>query len=107
MLGRVARTVRRQQGGQFVNGNWVPGAPVELVVEMSSQPVSGKELEFLPEARRETQSVKLYSSIKLLPQREDGTGDIVVLPYGEFEIISSEPWQSGIIYHYKSIGQKL
>ena len=107
MLGRFPRLVKRQVGGSFQNGRWVKGAPQEIIVEMSSQPVAGKELEFLPEARRETQSMKFYSAVELIPQSAAGTGDVVVLPYGEFEVISCEPYQSGLINHYKSLGQKL
>ena len=107
MLGRFPRLVKRQQDGQFVNGRWVPGAPVELIIEMSAQPVSGVELEFLPEARRTKQTLKFYSAKELIPQNQNGTGDVIVMAYGEFEVVSCEPYQSGLINHYKSLGQKL
>jgi hypothetical protein len=102
-------TVRRKVAGSYVNGFWVEGSESSFVIQASVQPVRGLELESLPEARRDSQAVKIYTDTQLLTVAPDGsTNPDILEAFGfDFEIIEVQPWQSNVISHYKCIGVKL
>jgi hypothetical protein len=98
--------VRRLGPGAYVNGFWQEGVPTVIQIQASVQPVRGDEMQTLPEGRRDSQAVKLYTSTKLQTVDDDNP-DILEAFDADFEIISVEPWQSDVINHYKCIGVKL
>ena len=87
-----------------MNGTWVPGARSDTATLASVQPVViGQDLQALPEGRHLSDFIKLYTSDRLLVTA-DGEGvqpDIVVFDGYGYELVSSAPYQSGVISHYK------
>jgi hypothetical protein len=98
--------VTRKEPGTFVNGDWVEGDYIAFVIQASVQPVKGSEMEMLPEGRRNSQAVKIYTSTKLNTV-EEANPDLLQAFGSDFEIFSVEPWQSNVINHYKCIGMKV
>ena len=98
-------TVRRKVAGSYVNGFWVEGAESSFVIQASVQPVSGLEMQELPEARRNTQAVKIYTDTQLLTVATNvSTNPDILEAFGfDFEIIAVMPYQSNVISHYKCI----
>ena len=58
--------VKRNSGGGYVNGRWVPGADTALIGRGNIQPLSGSELMQLPEGDREKDVQKIYTELELL-----------------------------------------
>lgn len=89
---------------------WVKGRPVNdsqtaFNIKCSVQPLTGKEMEALPEARRNRASYWVYTST-LLQTVEDRNPDTMTL-FGEvYEVFTVEPWQNNIISHFKALAQK-
>jgi len=103
---RTPFVIRRKVAGTYVNGLWVEGGFTNITILASVQPLNGEQLEMLPEGRRTTQSVKIYTDTKL--QTVTSANPDILLAFGdEFEVITVEPWQSNVISHYKCIAQKL
>lgn len=103
----VPQTARRRAAGTYADGLWVEGIWEALDVVGTIQPLSGKEMDSLPEGRRERAS---YVLITTTPMRgvEPGTNPDEVLAFGAWcEVYKCEPWQSGILPHYRCILQKL
>lgn len=69
----------------------------------SVQPVSGKDTQFLPEGRRDTGLVKVYSNTALSVsiEGENKPGDIVIWCGKKWEIIQELSYQNDLINHYK------
>jgi len=93
---------KRLSGGAYVSGKWVKGTPADIIIRASLQPLTGEELNQLPEGRRTDQTYKMYSSIKLRTVKTDNP-DYVTIDGNKFEVIQVEPNQNNIINHYKVI----
>lgn len=94
-------TGTRKTGGAYVEGDWVPSPPVPLVLRTSVQPSPKKDLELLPEGRRESAAYSLFSKTEIQ------NGDIVVLFGENYEVLAVEIWQNGILPHYKGVAAKM
>ena len=100
---RTPFLVIRKQPGSYVNGHWVNGTAELFEIQASVQPMSGKDMEMLPEGRRGSQAVKIYTSTQL--RTVDDANPAEVQAFGSaFELVTVEPWQSNVISHYKCIG---
>jgi hypothetical protein len=100
-------SIRRLASGAYVDGTW----QAEIVtstfdIRASVQPLKPKEMETLPEGRRNSQAYRIYTDIELHTTRHQNP-DRVELFGEEFEILSVAVWQNGIISHYKAIAVKL
>jgi hypothetical protein len=95
--------------GTFTNGKWVAGTPTNSrTVNCTIQPMKSKELELLPEGRRELESYKMYCSNKLNTITDNGNNpDIVTFNSADYEIFSRSDWQNKVLNHYKYIIQKV
>lgn len=104
MIPRKTLSVKRFAAGSYnTDGDWVEGADSDFNISASVQPLTGREMEMLPEARRDSQSYKLYSDTQLLTADTSQTknADIVTIDNEKFEVFSDEPWQNNIINHHK------
>ena len=93
--------------GSYVQGRWTPGTPAVIQFSASVQPLRGKELEALPEGRRQAAAFKLYTDFKLLTVNNQGqkNPDVIVNPIDglKYEVLQVFPWQNGVLSHYKAI----
>jgi len=103
---RKNRVVKRYaSSGEYVNGNFVPvGSPVTFLIMASQQPLTGRELEALPEGRRNSDSYSLFTDYPLVTAEVSKVNnpDIVMINNEEFEVIKVESWQNDVINHYKA-----
>lgn len=98
--------VTRFNPGSYVNGAWAEGTSSQITISASVQPVAGIDLELLPEGRRTSMSVKIYTDVALQTATSTTNPDVLHAFGHEFEITSVMPWQSNVISHYKCIGVK-
>ena len=70
---RKTYTVTRVAAGDYVDGKWVEGATSTFTIQASLQPAKPKEMEMLPEGRRNQETYKLYSDTQLRTVEEDET----------------------------------
>lgn len=97
-------TVKRTVAGSYVNGVYVEGAESTITIQASVQPVSGQDLVAIPEGRRASDMVKVYTSDDLFGQGDAGSGqspDRLTYRGKDYEIYSKEVRQMDIIPHYK------
>jgi hypothetical protein len=98
--------VTRPAGGEYVEGVYQEGATSSLTIQASVQPLSGRQLQALPEGRRNRESYRLFSDQGLRPY--DGQNpDRVLIDGHEFEVFSVSPWQNGILPHFDMIVQRI
>jgi len=95
----------RYAAGTYTKGQYSPGAETELIIQASVQPLAGRELDLLPEGRKELESYKIYTTIELktADQSEQTQADELTLFGKSFEVIKVENWQNAVIPHYKAI----
>lgn len=103
------QTARRRSAGTWVDGEWQEGAWEAFTLIGTIQPLSGKEMDRLPEGRRERASYTLYTTTAMRGvDTVAQTNPDEVLAFGRWcEVFKAEPWQSGILPHYRCILQQL
>jgi hypothetical protein len=104
---RSAQTVLRQGPGGYARGEWVDGAETVVTVYGSVQPVNGQELLVLPEGRRTSDVVKIYTDTELTTSESNQQPDKILWRGHMYEIAMKAPYQSGVINHFKYYATKL
>jgi apolipoprotein N-acyltransferase len=92
-------TVSRQAAGSHVNGIWTPGTTTTTTIQASVQPATARDMERLPEGRRQTGAVKVYTSAALLVEQGTQKADRIILPSGTYEVAQADEWQNGVLPH--------
>ena len=96
-------TVTRYAAGTRDKGRWVEGASSQFTAAYSVQPLQPREMELLPENRRDKQAYWLYGDVEL-KTADPATGtnaDKVTIDGEEYEVLMINPWQNNIINHYQ------
>ena len=99
-------TIRRKKPGFYEKGIWVEGSESTFTILANVQPMKPEEVLCLPEGRRETAAIILYTDSALMCVGKQNC-DTVDWFDSLYEVISIEPWQSGIINHFKVIGVRI
>lgn len=100
------RTIQAEhRTGSYVRGDWVVSTVENFTFTGSVQPLTGKETEFLPENRRDTGLVKIYSNTPLAVSLEGSNtaGDVVIWAGKRWELIQELVYANGLVEHYKYI----
>lgn len=101
---RKPQTIKRTVAGAYVNGVFVEGSESTITISASVQPVSGQDMVAVPEGRRASDMVKLYTDSDLFCQGDAGSGqspDRLVWRGKEYEIYTKDVCQMSVINHYK------
>lgn len=87
---------------ELVNGRWNTSEAEGSFVG-SVQPVNGKDLQFLPEGRRDIGMVKVYSNTALAVSAEGSNtpGDLVIWAGKKWEVIRELVFANDLINHFK------
>jgi hypothetical protein len=82
---------------------WVSGTTTDIEVVMNIQPLTGKEVDALPEGRREKKNIKGYSDTQIFAIDESGgvSPDIITYNGEKYEVYESKLYDNNIISHYK------
>ncbi len=98
-------SIERGSTGSYVNGTFVPGGVTATAAIMSIQPMTGRELQALPEGRRADGFMKGYIDFEVETIDESilRPEDIVVWRTRRFQVHQAEPWYGGAntIGHWK------
>ena len=100
--------INRFAVGEYVNGNYVPGAITEINISAVIIPLSGKDLLNLPEAQRTKEARRVYTDIQLFTADEVDSkkADRFLHDGIYFEIQRVEKWTNTDLPHYKCIAVK-
>lgn len=99
-------TIKRYSGGQYIKGIWTEGVETTTTAKASVQPVSGNELMLLPEGRRNSESVKIFTTAQLKTQSLQEKCDIIEIRGIDFEIHNVKHWFGTDIEHYECLAVK-
>lgn len=101
---RKAFTGTRTTAPTNVKGRFTPGTASAINFTASVQPVSGNDLESLPEGVREQGMYRLYTSFQLrtINQTTKEPADIIDFDGKKYKIVFLQPWQNNVINHYKA-----
>jgi len=111
LFNSFALEVTRYDSVSIVKGRHVPGSDITSTINItcSAQPITGKEMETLPENRRNTSAYTVFTETEL-QTTNDATGlkpDRLTLFGKVCEIIQVQPWQNGLINHYECIASEI
>lgn len=102
-------TLYRSNGGSIVSGHWVSTGETPISILASVQPAPAKDVQNLPEGKRNGSVFAVYSSteIKVAEQAtasEAGTqADQLEIDGIRYEAVTTERWQSGVIPHWRAL----
>lgn len=102
-------SVKRTTPGAYVDGVFVEGTESTITIQASVQPLSDQDLQNLPEGRRESDMVKVYTNSNLNSVGSLGSGqqpDKIIWLGDEYEISSKSVRQMGVINHYRYFATK-
>lgn len=96
--------IYKHRTAELVNGVW-EFSETDGTFTGSVQPLTGKELQFLPEGRRDIGLMKVYSNTPLSVSVEGSNtpGDVVIWSGRKWEIIRELVFANDLINHYKYI----
>lgn len=85
------------------DGRFTIAEPTEITIKASVQPLKATEMEALPEGRRGSRAVKVYSDTELLmvDQQSGQQPDQFEWLGRRYEVVGSDAFQSGVINHYR------
>lgn len=104
---RKPHDVKTPDTSGYRNGEFVRGQYSDSIVHFSVQSIKDtQEIEHLSEGRRIDDYRRLYSDTKLQVTNDNGEGDmlqpaLVKIDDFWYELTHREPWQNGIVPHYK------
>ncbi|HCU25441.1 MAG TPA: hypothetical protein DF383_10530 [Deltaproteobacteria bacterium] len=95
-------TVRRKATGEYVNGEYQPGAESTFQAVLSVQPLSDKERINLPEGQRNKRILKGYSdtALQVADEATGAMGDRIEFDGTDFEVTRVASWP-GDLTHWK------
>jgi len=106
---RQPQTITRTATGAYVNGLYVDGATSTITIQASVQPATGEDMITLPEGRRMSDYVKIYTATNLQVLGE-GVGlqpDVLTWRGHSYECISVDVRQMTVVPHYKYIFSRI
>ena len=99
--------IERTLGEGFYNkdGRFIPGDFVVRNINASIQPLSGRQIQLLPEGRRSEDSIVIYSTEELFTAQSSANkkGDVVIFRGKRYEVFNTKAWLSGAFTNYESI----
>jgi hypothetical protein len=104
---RHAVTVTKRTTGTLVDGIYTDAASTSSVIQASVQPAGDSDVQTLPEGRRERKAFRLYTDSELVSLQESENPDRVYLYAEDYEVVTKNPWQNGVINHFKYIVVKI
>lgn len=94
-----AHTVKRPAETTYVNGRAVTGVVTTLEVKAHFQPMTGRELQRLPEGERSKEMRVGWTAEPLRSSGEEGQSDVVEIEGDDWEVSRVEDWsESGGFY---------
>lgn len=107
-LGGVAVTRLRAAVGGYMNGYWQAGTPVTDAITCSIQPMTGRDLQVLPEGQRADEVQVFYSTSELRtrePQQWDA--DTLLFAGVTWRVIRVKTWAALGATYYRALVAKV
>lgn len=115
---RPVQVIRQATGTVGSDGYYTPGTKETIIIYASVQPLNANEYTQLSVAgARNTRYVKAYTTTRLYTAHEinweaaqyDGQfqADIIIWQGSRYKVIQCDPFQSGVISHYKAIAEEV
>ena len=98
---------RNNRKGDYIDGRFVPGRSEVIEINASVQSLTGKQVQLLPDGRRETQNLNFFTDIELRVNDQISQTQADVIEYLNkcYEIHTVEDWsQMTDLPHFKSVG---
>lgn len=107
---RTPIVILRLSGGSYVNGQWIEGTQTTIDATASIQPLSGQEILLIPEARREKEVYKMYTSTPINDLTTQNPDQVQF--FGKtYEVLQIWTWQNNALFatanHYKYMCMRL
>ena len=91
-------TVTREATGSYVAGRWNAGVSSTFPVDACIQPVTGKDLQALPEGFHASNSKVMFSKVELKTVSEDPkmSADLVTVKGEDYQVLQVQDWERSL-----------
>lgn len=99
---------RFSEGSWGTDGRYSRGAQANLSIDASIQPISGNMVNLLPEHRRNSESILIFTETRLYgsDEKESTGSDIIIYDGKRYEVFSVKKWAEVTdIEHYECMAQ--
>jgi len=103
---RETYTRERYLSGAYVDGRWIAGVLADSIIDVkaSIQPVRDRELQYLPEGRRNKEAIVIYTASEVRTENEgDNLPPDIVLARGKSYQVARVWYHTTPWTHYKAI----
>lgn len=106
---RKPQTIKRETAGSYVNGVWVPGSTSTITIQASVQSATGEDQVTLPEGKRLSDIVKMYTDtlLNVVGETVGQQPDKLLWRGHEYEIIQLDERSMDVINHRKYFCSKV
>lgn len=95
-------TVTRTAVGTRTNGRYTPGATSTFDITASVQPVTGRDLQSLPEGQRAEETRIVYTTTELRTRTATVDPDSISIDSETWAVVKVERWQAFGNTHYRA-----
>jgi hypothetical protein len=95
-------TVTRTAADTYTNGVKVAGATSNVSIVASVQPLSGRDLQVLPEGQRADETLVLYTATQLFTRTPSQAPDSISIDGSTYEVFKVETWNYIGEIHYRA-----
>jgi len=108
-LGGIEISIQRFEKGAWTGGKLHSKPMPPFTTKAVVQPMTGRDLETLPEGRRQDHVIKLYTDVRLLVSDDHAKerADVLTIDGEFFEVIHSENWQGLGLTHHKAFAARV
>ena len=104
-------TVTRTGGGTYSSGVYTAGSTSTFDITASVQPVSGRDLQVLPEGQHGNEVRVIYTTTELRTRNPTNAGDKISIGSEDWEVFRFERWEAfGLNLsgdHYRAFASRL
>jgi hypothetical protein len=86
--------VTRTGGGSFTNGVYALGTTSTFDITASIQPVTGRDLQVLPEGQHANETKVVYTTTELKTRDPSNAGDKITINGEAWEVFRVERWEA-------------
>ncbi len=94
-------TISRPSDGTWSFGKYTQGTPTSHTIRASIQPVSGKELDQLPEGDRFKSHIEIYTENSIYVK------DVITYKDEKFEVIRVSDYSDYCLEHYEALAIRI
>lgn len=100
-------TLVRSSVGTYTRGRYGAGASVSSTITACVQPITGRDLQALPEGQRADETRVIYTTTELRTRHPSSDPDRVIIDSEAWEVFRVQRWEAFGTTHFRAFASRL